>query len=354
MHNSPFPENWAGRLTGLLERLRPQFARQDLFRRAAQYIQGLLSQVERKNSWQLAEAVGNETPHSLQRLLGRARWEADAVREELGHYVNEQVGASSGVLIVDETGFVKKGPKSAGVARQYSGTAGRIENCQGGVFLAYRSDRGHALMERELYVPKGWIDDESRCKEAGIPEETKFATKPVLARRMLQRAFDAGLPAQWVTADEVYGSDSHFRRFLEHQGRGSVVAISCQHRLFLTGQYDRVDRHVQTFPNRAWKKLSCGAGTKGQRWYEWAFVPFGARTAKGLRKGCLVRRCRQNPAERAYYLTHAPGGTPLKTLVHVAGARWAIEECFEQAKQETGLDEYEVRSVRSGDDELGE
>ncbi len=330
--------------SGLMDRLEQRFSRCDLLRQAECYLRGLLSQVERKNSWQLAEATGADTPHGFQRLLGRARWNADDVRDDLQHYVAEHLGAPEGVLIIDETGFLKKGNKSAGVSRQYSGTAGRIENSQIGVFMAYRSDRGHALMDRELYLPKCWTDDRQRCGEAGIPEDTKFATKPVLARRMLRRAFDAGFSASWVTADEVYGRDSKFRELLVNKGIGYVVAISCQQRLFLNGSYDRVDRHVQAFPKRKWKKLSCGAGSKGQRFYQWAFVPFGIPTDKGLHQGLLVRRSLKNPEELAYYFTHAPQGTPLAKLVRVAGSRWAIEECFEQAKQETGLDEYEVRS----------
>jgi SRSO17 transposase len=199
-------------------------------------------------------------------------------------------------------------------------------------------------------MPKCWTEVRLRCEQADIPETTEFVTKPVLARRMLRRAFDAGLDASWVTADEVYGRDSKFRELLENKGIGYVVAISCQQRLFLDGSYDRVDRHVQEIPKRKWKKLSCGPGCKGQRFYQWAFIPFGCvavnkgATDQGLRQGLLVRRCLKKPEELAYYFTHAPQGTTLAKLVRVAGSRWAIEECFEQAKQETGLDEYEVRS----------
>jgi len=231
--------------TGLMDRLELRFSRCDLLRQAEYYLRGLLSQVGRKNSWQLAEAVGADTPHGFQRLLGRARWSADEIRNNLKRYVAEHLGDSDGVLIIDETGFLKKGNKSAGVSRQYSGTAGRIENSQIGVFMAYHSIKGHALIDRELYLPKCWTEDRQRCDEAGIPEEIKFATKPALARRMLRRAFEAGFIASWVTADEVYGCDSKFRELLVNKGIGYVVAISCQQRLFLNGSYDRVDRHVQ-------------------------------------------------------------------------------------------------------------
>ena len=176
--------------SGLMDQLGARFSRRDLLRQAESYLRGLLSQVERKNSWQLAEAAGADTPHGFQRLLGRARWNADEVRDDLQRYVVEHLGDSDGVLIIDETGFLKKGNKSAGVSRQYSGTAGRIENSQIGVFMAYRSDRGHALVDRELYLPKCWTEDRQRSGEAGIPEDTGFATKPVLARRMLRRAIE--------------------------------------------------------------------------------------------------------------------------------------------------------------------
>lgn len=335
---------WQKRFSDVLSRMGPRFSRQDLRRRAERYLRGLLGSAKRKNGWQLAEEVGDATPFGIQRFLSRARWEADEVRDDLRDYVVEHLGDERGVLIVDETGFLKKGTKSAGVSRQYSGTAGRIENSQIGVFLAYRSDKGHALVDRELYLPKVWTEDRARCHKAGIPEEVPFATKPELARQMLQRAFTAGVPAAWVTADEVYGGDAKFRRVLEKQGIGYVVAVSCQQRLFLNGDYARVDQHVAGFPWKAWKKLSCGSGTKGQRFYEWSFVPFGIPTETELGKGLLVRRSLKDPSERAYYFTCAPDGTSLKKLVQIAGSRWSIEECFEQAKQETGLDEYEVRS----------
>jgi len=328
----------------LMDRLCDRFSRRDLLRQAESYLRGLLSQVDRKNSWQLAEATGAETPHGFQRLLGRARWDADAVRDDLRRYVAEHLGDPDGVLIIDETGFLKKGDKSAGVSRQYSGTAGRIENCQIGVFMAYRNQHGHALVDRELYLPKCWTDEKDRLAEAGVPEEVEFATKPALARRMLRRTFNSDLQASWVTADEIYGRDSQFRKLLEKQGIGYVVAVSCQQRLFLDGCYGRVDEHVQRIPKRQWKKLSCGAGSKGQRFYQWAFVPFSFPTDEGMHKGLLVRRSLKESEELAYYFTHAPARTDLKKLVEVAGSRWAIEECFEQAKGEAGLDEYEVRS----------
>ena len=292
-------------LAELMDRLGERFCRRDLLRQAESYLRVLLSHIQRKNSWQLAEATGAETSHGFQRLLGRARWDADAVCDDLGCYVAQHLNDSQGVLIIDETGFLKKGNKSAGVSRQYSGTAGRIENCQIGVFMAYRSPHGHALIDRELYLRKCWIEDPARLSEAGIREDVDFATKPTLARRMLRRAFHCGLQVSWVTADEIYGRDSQFRKLLEKQGIGYVVAVSCQQRLFLKNGYGRVDEHAQEIPQQRWKELSCGTGRKGERCYHWAFVPLGARTDQGLRKGLLVRRCLKNPEEQTYYFTHA-------------------------------------------------
>jgi len=337
-------KKWEGELDRASARIEGRFSRPEIRSRARVYLEVLLSNVPRKNGWQLAERAGDVTPKNIQHFLGRSKWDADEVRDDLQRYVVDHLGEKDGVLIIDETGFLKKGTKSAGVGRQYTGTAGRIENCQVGVFLGYRSSRGHALIDRELYLPKVWCDDRPRCNEARIPETKEFATKPALAREMLKRAMQAKLPARWVTADEVYGGDSKFRRLLEKQGFGYVVAISRQQRLFLNDAYRRVDEHATKLRNSAWKQLSCGKGTKGERIYEWAFVPFGIPVESGMRKGLLVRRSLGDNTDFAYYFTLAPPRTRLQQLVRVAGCRWAIEECFEQAKQETGLDEYEVRS----------
>ena len=337
-------KKWRDELESVSGRIGPRFVRPEVRQRVQVYLKLLLANVPRRNGWQLAEHAGDATPKNIQHFLGRARWDADEVRDDLQQYVIEHLGEKNGVLIVDETGFLKKGTKSAGVGRQYSGTAGRIENCQIGVFLAYRSSKGHAMIDRELYLPKAWCDDRSRCDEARIPDTKEFATKPALAREMLSRAVHAGIPARWVAADEVYGSDSKFRNLLKKQGLNYVVTISCQQRLFLNDVRCRVDEHVQATRKSAWKKLSCGRGTKGDRVYEWVFVPFGILTDDGKRKGLLVRRSLKDKTDIAYYFTLAPARTRLQTLVNVAGSRWAIEECFEQSKQETGLDEYEVRS----------
>jgi SRSO17 transposase len=337
-------KKWRGELDRVSDRIGRRFIRPEVRQRAQVYLELLLANVPRKNGWQLAEHAGDATPKNIQHFLGRAKWDADEVRDDLQQYVVKHLGEKDGVLIIDETGFLKKGTKSAGVGRQYSGTAGRIENSQIGVFLVYRSSKGHALIDRELYLPKVWCDDPARCDEARIPDTKEFATKPALAREMLKRAICAGIPAGWVAADEVYGSDSKFRNLLEKQGLNYVVTISCQQRLFLNDVHGRVDAHVEAMRKSAWKKRSCGRGMKGDRIYEWAFVPFGIPTADGRRKGLLVRRSLKDKTDIAYYFTLAPTRTRLQTVVNIAGSRWAIEECFEQSKQETGLDEYEVRS----------
>jgi SRSO17 transposase len=335
---------WIEEVDVAAAKIAPRFSRKDLRAHSAHYLRGLISRVERKNGWQLAEELGEQTPTNLQHFIARSNWDADEVRDDLQQYVMEHLGAKDGILIIDETGFLKKGTKSVGVKRQYSGTAGRIENSQVGVFLAYRSDAGHALIDRSLYLPKEWAEDRIRRDAAKVPESITFSTKPALAREMLKRTLAAGVPAKWVTADEVYGSDSKFRCFCEESGLGYVVAISSQAHLFLNGLRCRVSEHVQQFSNKQWRRLSCGPGQKGERLYDWAYVSWPNSKDKKFTRGFLVRRSLSDPEDIAYFFTNAPQRTTLKTIVRIAGSRWAIEECFEQAKQETGLDEYEVRS----------
>lgn len=342
-------ERWAEDFEGLLSRVGRCFGRRDLRSRAGGYVRGLLGRVERKNAWQVSELLGDARPYGVQRLLGRAAWDADAVRDELRRYAAEHLrtpGApgEGGVLVVDETGFLKKGDKSVGVQRQYSGTAGRIENCQIGVFLALCGARGRALIDRELYLPRSWCDDAARCAEAGVPEGTAFATKPALGLRMLERAWDAGLKPDWVLADEGYGSDSKFRRRLEERGQAYVLAVGGQQRLWVDFAQRRVDRIAEELPQDAWHRLSVGEGAKGPRVYDWAAGRLGGALSGGLVKGVLVRRSLSDPRERAYYLCLAPTGATGADLARAAGQRWSIECCFEAAKQETGLDQYEVRS----------
>ena len=336
--------DWAEELNAVGQRLGRFFARSEPRRRVVVYLRGLLSDAERKNSWQLAEKAGDEAPYGVQHLLGRADWDADRVRDDLVAYAYGHLADPGGVLVVDETGFLKKGTKSVGVQRQYSGTAGRIENCQVGVFLAFAGRRGHALIDRELYLPKEWAGDGGRREAAGVPPEAAFATKPQLAERMLKRAWRAGVKAAWVTGDEVYGGDPRFRRALESNGQPYVLAVRCDQRLWVEFAQVRVDRIADDLPARAWRRASAGAGSKGPRWYDWAVVPFGPVDERGWRLWLLVRRHRERPDERAYYLCRGPASTPRRELVRVAGSRWTVEECFERAKGDCGLSDYKVRS----------
>ncbi len=287
-------------------------------------------------------------PDRMQRLLGSAHGDARGVRDDLRTYVVEGLGHRDGVLIVDETGFLKKGTKSAGVQRQYSGTAGRTENCRLGMFLAYACPLGRALIDAELYLPKSWIEDRARCREAGVPDEVEFATKPVLARQMPARTLDAGLPASWATADEAYGMDSKFRTFLEQRRVNYVVAVPKNQFVACGVRADlRADTQVAAAPAEAWKRLSCGDGAKGHRLYDWAPATVHFEVEPGYRRWLPARRSltanAKGELEIAYYLCHGPIGTTMDELIRVAGARWAIEECFQAAKNEVGLDQYQVR-----------
>src|SRR5215207_665854 len=335
---------WADELGAVAGRIGRHFARSEPRRRAAGYLRGLLSGTERKNGWQLAEHLGDPTPDGVQHLLARADWDADAVRDDLLGYVAEHLGEPGGVLVVDETGFLKKGTKSCGVARQYSGTAGRIENCQIGVFLGYATSRGRAVLDRALYLPKDWADDPARRKVAGVPPAVRFATKLVLARRMIGRAVAAGVPARWVTADAVYGSDYGFRTALEDLGLGYVVGVRTDHAVWAGFRQVRVKALMAEVPATAWRRLSCGAGAKGPRVYDWAVVRTNAPDPAARGRWLLMRRSGSDPTEVAYFACGGPPGTTLPELVRIAGTRWAIEECFELARGDCGLDEYEVRS----------
>lgn len=332
--------SWTEELDRLMGLVGPRFSRVEVRRRADAYLRGLLAPVERKNGWQLAEAAGDARPDGMQDFLARMRWDADAVRDDLRSYVVEHLGDAGAVLVLDETGFVKKGVKSAGVQRQYSGTAGRIENCQIGVFLAYASRHGQALIDRALYLPEGWAGDAARREEAGVPTEVAFATKPKLGRAMLERAFRAGVSCSWVTGDSVYGGDYSLRRTVEKSGHGYVLAVTSGQRL----GFKPVADWLEDVPPGAWKRLSAGDGAKGPRLYDWVWLPYRSDTAQGWKKGLLIRRQIAKPGEFAFYLTLSPEESTLADLVRVAGTRWTIEACFEAAKGETGLDQYEVRS----------
>ena len=336
---------WARDLDMLAQRIGAFAPRLESRTRVGRFLQATLAGSRRRNGWQLAEAAAEATPYGMQRLIASAAWEAEVVRDDLRAYVLDTLGPSDGILIVDETGFLKKGTKSAGVQRQYSGTAGRIENCQLGVFLAYATTRGHAFVDRELYLPESWIADRARCREAGIPDDVPFRTKPQLAQQMLTRALDDGLHPAWVAGDEVYGNDRTLRRWLEARAQAFVLAIRCSEHLWVLHEgaprQQKVAAVADALPATAWTRHSAGVGSKGPRWYDWALVP-QARVGASGHHALLVRQHRRTK-ERAYYVVFAPQRTTLETVVRVAGQRWAIEQGFEASKQEVGLDEYEVR-----------
>jgi len=330
-------------------RWRPHFRRSTAHRHACAYLRGLLSSAARKNGWQLAEEAGYAQPRSIQRVLDRSVWDADAVRDDLRAYVVAELGDAAGVLVVDETGFLKQGTKSVGVKRQYSGTAGRIENCQIGVFLGYASVVGRAGLDRALYLPQEWADDSARRTAAGVPADVTFQTKPQLARTMLERALDGGVPAAWVTADEVYGGDGSFRRALEERGQAYVLAVKRTQAVstFPPSQpigYWHADALIAVQAAEDWQQLSCGDGAQGERIYDWLSLLLRPALREGWVHGLLVRRSLSDPSELAYYLVYAPEETPLAVIVRVAGTRWSIEDFFKLSKGQVGLDHYEVRS----------
>ncbi|AYN40823.1 IS701 family transposase [Streptomyces dangxiongensis] len=331
---------WATGLDALHARIGGYFRRSEPRRRAREYLRGLLAPLERKNGWTLAEQAGELCPDGMQRLLNQADWSADAVRDEVRGFVLEHLGAEDGVLAVDETGFIKKGSRSAGVQRQYTGTSGKIDNCQLRVFLAYASTKGRALIDRELYLPTSWIEDPARRADARIGAEVVFRTKPALARAMLERAVAARVPFRWVPGDEVYGQDPVLRRWLAGQRLSYVLAISGKHRCGPRGQNARTVSAI--LPEHAWEIRSAGDGAHGLREYAWALVPLPGEGDDGFEDALLIRRSLADD-ERAYYLVHAPANTAPAEIVHAAGARWAIEECFQAAKNEAGLDHYQVR-----------
>jgi SRSO17 transposase len=335
--------SWPTGLDGLHARIAHRFRRAEARGRAKRYLAGLLDRVERKNGWQLAEHLGEAGPQGMQRLLNAADWDVDAVRDDLRAYVTEHLGNAAGVLIVDETGFLKKGTKSVGVQRQYSGTAGRIENCQIGVFVGYASNQGRAFLDRELYLPQEWARDPARRGAAGVPPEVSFATKPHLAQQMLARAFAAGVPAAWVSGDEIYGDDGAFRRWLVEENHPYVLAVSAHHLVWQTGTQERADQLIAALPPAAWAPLSAGTGSQGERLYDWTCVQVPYESAPGTAHWLLARRSLSDPTEVAYYRVFAPTDTPVAEMVRVAGMRWAIEASFEDAKGAVGLDHYEVR-----------
>jgi SRSO17 transposase len=343
-------EQWTTYLEELHSRIAHRFLRPEVRERAYRYLSGLLGELGRKNSWQMAEAIGEARPRGVQHLLNDAHWDADAVRDDLREYVVEHLGDEhGGVLIIDETGFLKKGNKSVGVARQYTGTAGKRENCQVGVFLCYASEEeGAAFIDRALYLPREWTDDPRRLSEAGVPEGVGFATKGELAKAMLGRAFEAGVPARWIVADTVYGMTRGLRGWLEKRGRSYVLAVTSSQGIYHEGRQRQVRKVAQSLSAESWMRASAGSGSKGERLYDWACVRLprseayeGAGSPVG--RWLLTRRSIEEPEQIAYYLCYGPAQTNVHGLIRIAGRRWVIEDSFEAAKGEVGLDEYEVR-----------
>ena len=327
-------------LDDLMLQVGARFRRVEPRRRARAFILGLLAGLPRKNCWTIAEYAGDATPGGMQHLLSRACWDADGVRDDIRDYVVGHLADPAAVLVVDETGDVKKGTATAGVARQYTGTAGRVENAQVAVYLTWAARRGHALIDRELYLPRSWAGDKDRCAAAGIPAGTLFATKPALAGRMISRALAAGAPAAWVTGDEVYGGDPGLRAGLEERRIGYVLAVARSHRVATAAGVLRADALAARLPPRSWQRLSAGAGAKGQRWYDWAWIAI--EPGRPGWRWLLIRRNRRT-RELAFYRCYAPHHAPLATLVKIAGIRWSTEENFAAGKALAGLDEHQVR-----------
>lgn len=340
VEDSVNPVLWQSILDDALARIAGRFARVEPRATAKLLVRGLLSGIGRKNCWWLAEHAGHESPDRMQRLLRKARWDADAVRDDVRSFVAEHLGHPGGVLVVDETGFLKKGTASVGVQRQYTGTAGRIENAQVAVFLAYAGPLGHALIDRRLYLPqKSWCADSERCTAAGVPADTVFTTKPMLAKQAILDALDAGIAAKWVTGDEVYGGDPKLRNALRDKQIGYVLAVACDHRIPAFNTSSRVDVIAAGVPAQSWQVLSAGVGAKGPRLYAWAWITIaGSDTYQWL----LIRR-NMTTGELAFYRCGSPARTTLAELVRVAGTRWTVEECFQAAKDQIGLDQYQVR-----------
>ena len=342
-------ESWDNELTDLFARIAGRFARVEPRKRAFAYVRGLLAPLERRNGWTLAEQAGDGSPDGVQSLLCSPGWDPDLVRDDLRAYVVERIGDPDGVLIADETGFAKKGRMSAGVQRQYSGTLGRTDNCQIGVVLDYATARGRALIDRELYLPVSWTNDRDRCRRAMVPDEVEFATKPQQARAMLERAVAAGVPFTWFTADEAYGQNPGLQSWLEESDIAYVMATRRDDEV-ASGLHTTtaVETLIAKLPAGAWRRMSCGDGAHGPRVYDWVSIPIRRPFAHGRRGWVLARRSVRDPEpgkqrEIAYYVCFGRRGTRLTELVRVAGSRWAVEESFQTAKNEVGLDQYQVR-----------
>jgi len=328
----------------LMNHIEDIFASTSGYQSAKKYLTGLISPVDRKNGWQLSEATGETTPYVLQQFLYRGRFSADKLQNKLQTYANEKLGDPDGVLVVDETGFLKQGKRSCGVKRQYSGTAGRIENCQIGVFLTYASSKGHTPIDRRLYIPKDWFDDKERCKKAGIPDTVVFQTKPEMALEMIKQATAAGVSYRWVTGDCVYGDYRTIRMWLEEQRKCYVFCVSGKEYLWDGYHQVSVSSILKGLNEKDWFVASCGDGSKGARVYDWQAVEISVpEVVEGWRRCLLVRRSKSDGELRSY-VCFAPKEVSVLKLVEVVGVRWTVECCFAESKSLVGLDEYEVQS----------
>lgn len=347
-------ELWAWSLRDVKRRILPLFSQERVAAAAGQFLDGLLGNEPRKTGWMRAEAAGDPGPWRQQAILGRGRWDADALRDIVGGYALETLADEDAVLVIDETGFLKQGRASCGVARQYTGSAGKITNCQIGVFASYVSRHGHAFVDRALYLPKEWTDDAQRLKAAHVPEDVSFATKPQIARRMMARAIAAKMPFSFVAADSVYGT-GEIETMLRKAGKGYVLGVASSHVFHSWGRKPLVGgsaaKLAQNLPKNAWRRLSAGEGTKGPRLHDWAYLEladldageFNSSLAGEWTRGLLFRRNIAD-GDLAFFSTWCPKATPIQKLVQVEGRRWAIEDSFETAKNELGLDHNESRS----------
>lgn len=347
-------ELWASSLRDVKGRMRPLFRQERVAVSAERFVDGLLGEERRKTGWMRAEAAGDPGPWRQQAILGRGRWDADALRDIVRDYALETLADEAAVLVIDETGFLKQGKASCGVARQYTGSAGKITNCQIGVFAAYVSRHGHAFIDRALYLPKAWTEDPERMAAVHVPEGTSFATKPAIALAMIERALGAGVPFSWVAADSVYGVGD-IEIALRRAGKGYVLGVNANHPFRSWARPQPVGGTAKdiagSLPETAWRRLSAGDGTKGERFHDWAYLDLAdldageyndALTGSWTR-GLLIRRNIAD-GDLAYFSTWCQAGTPIETLVKVEGHRWAIEDSFETAKNELGLDHNETRS----------
>jgi SRSO17 transposase len=337
-------DRWRREFDELMLRVGGRFARVEPRRRMVSFVRGLLAGLPRVNCWSIAEHAGEGCPRGMQRLLSAAVWDETGVRDDLRGYVLEHFAAPGAVLVVDETGDVKKGAMTVGTQRQYTGTAGRTENAQVAVYLAYAAPAGSAFIDRALYLPRSWTDDPGRCRAAGVPEDVAFATKPALARQMIGRALDAGTPAGWAAADEVYGQDPRLRAELARRGLGYVLAVAKSHPVTTAVGTCPAIELARRLPARAWQQISAGPGVKGPRWYDWALIEVtDPAVAEGTGPHWLLIRRRISDGEYAFYRAHAPGPVPLAQLVRVAGSRWKVEDGFAAGKELAALDEHQVR-----------